>query len=100
MTCTPRQNRSQRCSRAVSRLRLIGAAMMLLASHGVALGQTAPALTIANAVEEALANNPRALNQRDAGTQADLGVRLARNTFSPKVVPNVAGSFGQTNVAN
>lgn len=76
------------------------AVLLLPASYGVALGQSAPPLTLAAAVQEALASNPRSQNQRDAGTQADLGVRLARNTFSPKIVPNIAGSFGQTNIAN
>jgi outer membrane protein TolC len=32
--------------------------------------------------------------------QAALGVRLAENTFRPKLVPNILGSFGQTDVTN
>src|SRR5262245_17700675 len=55
-------------------------------------------LTLGQAVKEALARNDRMLNQYDSVEQADLGVRLARNTFQPKVVPNVLGSFDQTDV--
>ena len=73
---------------------------LALASPLTTHAQTRPPLTLADAVLEALARNPRILDQRDAATQAELNVRLARNTFTPKVVPNVAGSFGQTNVAN
>lgn len=59
--------------------------------------QTAP-LSLEAAVQEALAHNDRVVNQHDASTQADLGVRLARNMFQPKITPNILGSFGQTNV--
>jgi outer membrane protein len=57
-----------------------------------------PLLTLTQAVKEALLKNDRMLNQQDSIEQAELGVRLARNTFQPKVVPNVLGSFGQTDV--
>jgi outer membrane protein len=60
--------------------------------------QAAPMLTLEQAVEEALVRNDRVLNQHDTTEQATLGVRLARNTFQPKVTPNVLGSFGQTNI--
>ena len=40
------------------------------------------------------------LDQADAAAQADLDVRLARSPFRPKIVPNVFGSFGQTDVAS
>ncbi|PYR19609.1 MAG: hypothetical protein DMF98_24515 [Acidobacteria bacterium] len=68
-----------------------------LCGVGVA-AQSAPMLTLEQAVQEALARNDQILNQHDATEQATLGVRLARNTFQPKVTPNVLGSFGQTNV--
>src|SRR5262249_21311364 len=57
-------------------------------------------LSLAQAITEALAKNHDLLDQVDALRQSDLGVRLAQNTFSPKVVPNMFGSFGQTNVAS
>jgi outer membrane protein len=56
------------------------------------------ALTLSQAVTEALAKNERMLNQHDSVEQANLSVRLARNTFTPKVVPNVLGSFGKTDI--
>jgi outer membrane protein TolC len=55
-------------------------------------------LTLRAAVNEALAKNEHLVNQKDVGTQADLGLRLARNAFRPKVVPNVLGSFGSTDI--
>ena len=57
-------------------------------------------LTLTQAVNEALVRNDRMANQHDAGEQAALAVHLARNNFQPKVVPNVLGSFGQSNVSN
>lgn len=57
-------------------------------------------LTLSQAVREALLRNDRMINQHDGAEQATLGVRLARNSFRPKVIPNVLGSFGQTNVSN
>ena len=57
-----------------------------------------PRLTLADAVREALQRNERLLNQRDTTEQAALGLRLARDEFRPKVVPNVLGSFGQTDI--
>ena len=62
--------------------------------------QTAPVVTLAQAVGEALVKNDRLINQHDSIEQADLGVRLARNQFQPKVTPNVLGSFGQTDVSS
>lgn len=67
---------------------------------GPAAAQTAPPLTLAQAVNEALSKNERLLNQADATTQADLGLRLARNTFKPKVTPNIFGSFGRTDISS
>jgi outer membrane protein len=57
-------------------------------------------LTLTQAVNEALVRNDRMANQHDVGEQAALAVHLARNNFQPKVVPNVLGSFGQSNVSN
>ena len=45
-----------------------------------------PALSLADAIGEALVNNERVVNQADAIAQADLGLRLARNAFRPKTV--------------
>jgi outer membrane protein len=57
-------------------------------------------LTLAQAIDEALQNNDRMLAQHDNGERAGLTVRGARSAFTPKVVPNVRGSFGQTNVSD
>ncbi len=72
----------------------------------LAPSQEAPApaspsiLTVAGAVERALTMNDRLLNARDSLEQAGLSVRLARSAFRPKVVPNVNGAFGQTDISN
>jgi len=71
----------------------------LLSAMTAALGaQGPPLLTLEHAVSEALVKNERMLNQHDNIEQSALGVRLARNTFQPKVVPNVLGSFGRTDI--
>ena len=62
--------------------------------------QTSPPLTLEQAVNEALAQNERLVNQADSTAQADLGLRLARNTFKPKVTPNIFGSFGRTDISS
>jgi len=65
-----------------------------------ASAQSPSTLTLDQAVGEALARNERLVNQSDSITQADLGLRLARNTFRPKVTPNIFGSFGRTDVSS
>src|SRR5712692_541194 len=59
-----------------------------------------PRLSVAEAVAQALGRNDRLADGRDSVEQADLSVRLARSAFRPKVVPNILGSFGQTDVGN
>lgn len=76
---------------------LTGAAMTATVS---AQAQGPNRLTLAQAVQDALVQNDRMIAQNDTAEQANLSVRLARNTFSPKVVPNVLGSFGQSDVSN
>ena len=83
-----------RCLRAIS----LAAGCGLHAS--LAFAQATPVLTLADAVDEALAKNERIVNQADTIAQADLGLRLARNTFSPKITPNIFGSFGRTDVSS
>jgi outer membrane protein len=70
----------------------------LIAAVGCPAFAQRTVLTLRAAVSEALEKNERLVNQKDAGTQADLGLRLARSAFRPKVVPNVLGSFGQTDI--
>ena len=65
-----------------------------------AAAQTAQILTLEQAVNEALRQNERLVNQADTTAQADLGLRLARNTFKPKVTPNIFGSFGRTDISS
>jgi len=81
-------------------MRRCGLCVLLLTSATAInlFAQSPPVLTLERAVTEALAKNERMLNQHDTIEQAALGVRLARNTFQPKVVPNVLGSFGQTDI--
>jgi len=67
---------------------------------GPAAAQTGPFLTLEQAVNEALVRNERLVNQSDTIAQAELGLRLARNTFRPKVTPNIFGSFGSTDVSS
>jgi outer membrane protein TolC len=57
-------------------------------------------LTIAEAVDLALAQNDRLLDARDGVLQAGNSVRAARSYFRPKVAPNILGSFGQTDISN
>ncbi len=57
-------------------------------------------LTLTDAVKEALAKNERLVNQGDAIAQADLGLRLARNTFRPKITPNIFGSLGNSDLSS
>ncbi len=59
-----------------------------------------PVLTFQQAIILALQQNHRLIDQRDDMTRARLGLKLARSGFRPKVVPNILGSFGQTNVSN
>ena len=73
--------------------------MLQAATAGVS-AQGGKTLTLAQAVDEALARNERLVNQHDTIAQADLGLRLARNTFRPKVTPNIFGSFGRTDVSS
>lgn len=85
--------------RLIARSALFVAAFCACASV-LDAAQEHPILTLSQAVSEALDHNDRMVNQNDAVEQAGLGVRLAQNTFKPKLVPNVLGSFGQTNVSN
>ena len=64
------------------------------------MAQTPPMLSLAQAVNEALVKNERIVNQSDAIAQADLGLRLARNTFRPKVTPNIFGSLGRDDISS
>ena len=84
----------------MSRVLVVAAAITCVVSAVPVAAQSPPPLTLADAVNEALANNERIVNQADAIAQADLGLRLARNTFRPKVTPNIFGSFGRTDVSS
>jgi outer membrane protein TolC len=67
---------------------------------GAAEQRDRPVLTLGQAVSEALQRNDRMINEHDTVEQAALGVRLAENNFRPKVVPNIQGSFGQSDARN
>ena len=59
-----------------------------------------PVLTLQAAVTLALRQNDRLLTVNENVDRANLSVNLARSAFAPKVVPNILGSFGQTNISN
>jgi outer membrane protein TolC len=61
---------------------------------------TLPKLSFPQAVAQALARNDQLLDAQDEVVRAQLGLKLARSAFHPKVVPNILGSFGQTDVSN
>ena len=73
--------------------------VILLAAAVPAMAQSTQ-LSLKQAVDEALMKNDRLVDQQDVTTQADLGVRLARSTFRPKIVPNINGSFGQIDITS
>lgn len=75
-------------------------AVFSLAAATAAHAQAPPVLTLGDAVNEALAKNERLVNQADTIAQADLGLRLARNTFRPKVTPNIFGSLGRSDISS
>src|SRR2546423_2857439 len=59
-----------------------------------------PLLTLREAMQEALQKNQRMLDQHDVTEQADLGLRLAHNPVTPKVVPDILGSLRPDHVNN
>jgi outer membrane protein TolC len=75
---------------------------LLLAAAPQQTAPSAPAarLSFLQAVAQALERNDRLVDQREGVVRAQLGLKLARSAFHPKVVPNVLGSFGQTDVSN
>jgi len=83
-------------------LAFLSIAVLTAGSSALAQGSGAPppALSLAAAVNEALVKNERIVNQSDAIAQADLGLRLARNTFRPKVTPNIFGSLGRDDISS
>ena len=89
----------QNPSRGLIPIALLVAAPALVRAQDVT-GTPTPILTLADAVERALANNDRLLGARDGVEQADLSIRLARSAFKPKLVPNILGSFGNPDVSN
>jgi outer membrane protein TolC len=77
-------------------------AALTIAAGGArpAAQEPTPTLTVSQAVDEALARNDRVIDQHDTDERAGLEIRSARNAFEPKIVPNIRGSFGQTDVAD
>ena len=90
----------QQSARSRNRSTLATAFTLTVALAAPVVAQEPEILTLSQAVTEALVRNDRMINQNDSVEQARLGVRLARNTFQPKLVPNIQGSFGQTNISN
>jgi outer membrane protein TolC len=80
--------------------RIVAVVACGLATTVPAAAQAPPELSLADAVKEALVKNERVVNQADAIAQADLGLRLARNTFKPKVTPNIFGSLGRDDISS
>jgi outer membrane protein TolC len=84
-----------------SRFAGTGVAALLVASAAVVTAQEPTRLfTLADAVAQALRQNPRLLEQHDGTERGSIGVEAARNAFAPKFVPNIRGSFGQTDVTD
>jgi outer membrane protein TolC len=84
-------------------MKSLGSSLLVAVAWSAPLvAQEAPVrvLSLAEAAQRALLQNDRLLGSRDAVEQADLSVRLAKATFRPKVVPNVFGSLGQTDISN
>jgi len=77
-----------------------GLTLIALAAAPVRAQNAPRLLTLAQAIDEALQKNDRMISQHDNGERAGLAVRGARSQFQPKIVPNVRGSFGQTNVSD
>lgn len=80
-----------------------GGLLVLVLSHLTSAHAQEPpprVLTLAQAIDEALLKNDRMIAQHDGSERAGLAVRGARSAFQPKLVPNVRGSFGQTNVSD
>ena len=76
--------------------------LLLLVTGGTnADGQeSAPLLTLREAVLVALASNDRVLGARESVEQARLGLTLAESAFGTRITPNILGSFGQSDVRN
>jgi outer membrane protein len=72
---------------------------VLAISAGSASAQS-QTISLAQAIDEALAKNDRLVDQQDFSAQAELGLRLAKSTFRPKIVPNINGSFGRTDISS
>jgi outer membrane protein TolC len=75
-------------------------AALWLSSSAVAAQEGAALLTLREAVDSALVRGDRSLTQQDFVEQASLAVVAAANAFRPKLVPNLSGSFGQTDVSD
>lgn len=59
-----------------------------------------PLLSFPDAVARALDHNLAIVEMRDNLEQSRLSANLAQSAFRPKVVPNILGSFGQSNLTN
>jgi outer membrane protein len=77
-----------------------GAWLVVLTMPAMLSGAGQEVLTFSQAVKEALLHNDRLVDEADNIEQANLSVELARSAFRPKIVPNIQGSFGQTDVNN
>lgn len=81
-------------------IRLLSTVFLLVVTAGSVAAEQSQAISLAQAIDEALAKNDRLIDQQDITTQADLSLRLARSAFRPKIVPNINGSFGQTDISS
>ncbi len=76
------------------------AVVPFLASVAVGAQETAPLLTLREAVLAALASNERMLSAQESVEQARIGRTVAESAFQTRITPNLLGSFGQSNVRN
>ena len=75
-------------------------AAVLLVAAAAGARDTAPLLTLREAVLAALANNDRVVTSRESVEQARLGRTVAEAAFATRITPNLLGSFGQSDVRN
>ena len=74
---------------------------IVVGSTAPLIAQAAPVVTLAQAVDEALAKNDRLITQHDSDRAGRSGRAAGAQSVSrPKVTPNILGSFGQTDVSS
>jgi outer membrane protein TolC len=79
---------------------VLGLVELTIPARLLAQSPLPPALTLADAVKQALQNNGRVLESFDGAEQANLTRQIAQSVFKPKIVPNFLGAIGQSDISN